>query len=78
VGERYHNSSNIRENYERPWYTHDLTISKSFKFRRDGACPVSTMKISAEINNVFDQQYDVVLNYPMPGRNYKIILKMDI
>jgi len=30
-----------------------------------------------EVNNVFDQQYDVVLNYPMPGRNFKGILSCE-
>ncbi|GHT57879.1 hypothetical protein FACS18945_3100 [Bacteroidia bacterium] len=80
VGERYHNSANIRANYEQPWYTHDMTVGKSFDIRnsiflKNG---ISKMKISAEINNIFNQQYDVVLNYPMPGRNYKIILKIDI
>jgi outer membrane cobalamin receptor len=78
VGERYHNSSNIRENYEQPWYTHDLTIGKTFCFLRGFSCNTSTIKISAEINNVLNQYYDVVLNYPMPGRNYKIILKIEI
>jgi outer membrane cobalamin receptor len=80
VGERYHNSSNIRENYEQPWYTHDLTLGKSFDIRCRGKARLAPTKckISAEINNILNQQYDVVLNYPMPGRNYKIILKMDI
>ena len=72
TGERWHNSSNIRENYEQPWYTHDMTLGKTFRLmKRKG-------KISAEINNVFNQYYDVVLNYPMPGRNYKLILKLEI
>jgi outer membrane receptor protein involved in Fe transport len=83
VGERYHNSANIPANYEPPWYTHDLTMGKTIKFRRGRACPAPTkhaptMKISAEINNIFNQYYDVVLNYPMPGRNFKIILKLEI
>jgi outer membrane cobalamin receptor len=88
VGERYHNSANIRENYEQPWYTHDLTIGKTISLpptlsKRRGT-PSSLervgvrLKISAEINNIFNQQYDVVLNYPMPGTNFKIILKMEI
>ena len=72
VGERYHNSSNIRENYEQPWYTHDFTLSKVLSFRK------FRCNLSAEINNILDQQYDVVLNYPMPGRNYKLILKIEI
>jgi len=83
VGERYHNSSNIRENYENPWYTSDISVGKTFQLyrnRRDAINRVSTptMRISAEINNVFNQQYDVVLNYPMPGTNFRIILRLDI
>jgi outer membrane cobalamin receptor len=72
VGERYHNSSNIRENYEQPWYTHDLTLGKTFNYRKINC------KLSAEVNNILNQYYDVVLNYPMPGRNYKLILKMEL
>jgi outer membrane cobalamin receptor len=72
TGERWHNSSNIRENYEQPWYTHDMTLGKAFRYKKRNG------KISAEINNVFNQYYDVVLNYPMPGRNYKLILKIEI
>ena len=26
-------------------------------------------------NLFFNQQYEVILNYPMPGRNYKFTLK---
>jgi len=69
VGERYHNSSNIPENYEPPWYTHDISLGKEFRFKK------WRFNISAEINNLLNQQYEVVLNYPMPGTNFKIILK---
>ncbi|MEG1765956.1 MAG: TonB-dependent receptor, partial [Muribaculaceae bacterium] len=72
VGERYHNSSNIRANYEQPWYTHDVTIGREFNVKN------VDFRISLEVNNLFNQQYDVVLNYPMPGRNFKLILKMEI
>lgn len=72
VGERYHNSSNIRANYEQPWYTHDLSAGYSFNIGK------VNMKISAEVNNLFNQYYDVIVNYPMPGRNYKAILKIEI
>ena len=72
VGERYHNSSNIRENHEQPWYTHDLTIGKSFILNK------IKFKISSEFNNILNQQYDVVQNYPMSGRNYKVIIKIEM
>ena len=72
VGERYHNSSNIRANYEQPWYTHDLSAGYSFNIGK------VKMKVSAEINNFLNQYYDVIQNYPMPGRNYKAILRIEI
>ena len=72
VGERYHNSSNIPANYEQPWYTHDISASYRFKLGK------VALKATLEINNLFNQQYEVIMNYPMPGRNFKIILKVDI
>jgi vitamin B12 transporter len=72
VGERYHNSANIPENYEQPWYTHDLSASKDIKLRK------YRFKVSGELNNVFNQDYEVVSNYPMPKRNYKIILSVEL
>ena len=36
------------------------------------------MRLTAEVNNLLNQQYDVIRNYPMPGRNYKFILKIDL
>ena len=72
VGERYHTSANTRENHEQPWYTHDLSASYLFHLGK------TALRVSGEVNNVFNQYYDVILNYPMPGRNYKLILKFDI
>ena len=30
------------------------------------------MRTTAEVNNIFNQQYEVVQCYPMPGTNFKI------
>ncbi|GHU86333.1 ligand-gated channel [Bacteroidia bacterium] len=75
VGDRYRSSENIPENYEQPWYTHDCSISKTFNIKK---CSIASIKISAEINNIFNQYYDIVQHYPMPGRNYKISLKFTV
>lgn len=72
VGERYHNSANIPANHEQPWYTHDLSASYLFHLGK------TTLKAAVEVNNLFNQYYDVILNYPMPGRNYKFTLKFDL
>ncbi|MEG2613366.1 MAG: TonB-dependent receptor, partial [Alistipes sp.] len=66
TGERYEAVANIPENYAQPWYTHDLSLSKSFRFKG------VELRASAELNNLFNQQYEVVQCYPMPGTNFKI------
>ncbi|WP_052266383.1 TonB-dependent receptor plug domain-containing protein [Pedobacter kyungheensis] len=68
TGERYSQKANIAANYVKPWYTHDLTLGANFVYQQ------TRFFFNAEINNVFNQYYDVVLNYPMPGRNYRFTL----
>ncbi len=72
VGERYTGSANIQEYHEQPWYTHDLSASYTFQLGQ------ARIKATAEVNNLFNQYYDVIRNYPMPGRNFKLIFKLDI
>ncbi len=68
TGERYSQKANIRENYVAPWYTHDLSAGKSFHHHK------IDYRIAVEVNNILNQYYDVVLNFPMPGRNYRLTL----
>ena len=66
TGERYESSANIPENYAQPWYTSDLSLAKRFDV---GECK---LQLAAEVNNIFNQQYEVVQCYPMPGTNFRI------
>ena len=36
------------------------------------------MRVLAEVNNLLSQDYDVILNYPMPKRNYRFTLSFEI
>lgn len=72
TGERYNQQENIRYNYTQPWYTSDISLMKSFKI---GSV---AMKATAEVNNLFSQDYDVILNYPMPKRNYRFGIVVDL
>ncbi len=72
TGQRYMLGGNIPENYIQPWYTHDMSVTKNFQIKK------TTFKITAEINNIFNQQYEVVKWYPMPGTNFKINLTLTI
>ena len=70
TGERYEAVANIPENYAQPWYTHDFSLSKTFQWGKTG------IRVTAEINNIFNQQYEVVQCYPMPGTSFKIKLNV--
>lgn len=72
VGSRYNQQENIRYNYTQPWYTSDVSVSYDFRINEVKA------RILAEINNLLSQDYDVILNYPMPKRNYRISLTIEI
>lgn len=70
TGERYEAVANIPENYAQPWYTHDFSLSKTFQWGK------TRIRVTAEINNIFNQQYEVVQCYPMPGTSFKIKLNV--
>ena len=70
TGERHEAVANIPENYAQPWYTHDFSLSKTFQWGKTG------IRVTAEINNIFNQQYEVVQCYPMPGTSFKIKLNV--
>lgn len=72
VGERYNQQENIRYNYTQPWYTSDVSVSREFTFGR------VHLRALAEVNNLLNQDYDVIINYPMPKRNYRISLTVEI
>jgi vitamin B12 transporter len=68
TGERYSQGANIPENHLQPWYTHDIA------FFYDKAFNLKNYKVSAEVNNLLNQYYDVIANFPMPGRSYRFTL----
>ncbi|MDD4438896.1 MAG: TonB-dependent receptor [Tissierellia bacterium] len=72
IGERYRSSANTPENYEQPWYTSDVSLSRSFTNSN------FDFRVTLEVNNLLSQDYEVILNYPMPKRNYKLTLSVEI
>ncbi len=72
TGERYSGSENSRKNRLQPWYTSDIGLARTFEIKN------VSCKIAAEVNNIFNQHYDVVANYPMPGTNFKITMIVEI
>lgn len=72
TGERYSQSDNIVYNHVQPWYTHDISLIKSFKINN------LNFKTTLEVNNLLGQDYEVVFNYPMPKRNYRLSLVVEL
>ena len=68
TGERYSQQENISYNHLQPWYTSDMTLAW-----HDGR-----WRVQLDVNNLFSQDYDVILNYPMPKRNYMLSVEYNI
>lgn len=68
TGFRYNQKANIIENYMEPWYTHDAAIGYQFNLKK------RSIGINGEVNNLLNQYYDLIPNFPMPGRNYRLTL----
>ncbi|MHC5200860.1 TonB-dependent receptor [Myroides sp. LJL119] len=73
VGDRYNaNKNNISKNLVQPWYTHDVSLQRSFTYQG------YNFRVSIEANNLANQYYEVVSNFPMPGRNFRFTIKFDL
>ena len=71
TGERYDQSANIPVNYIQPFYTHDMALHYNTMFHK------RKIRLTAEVNNLLNQPFEVVTNYPMPGRSYRFSLTYD-
>ncbi len=72
TGSRYNQKANILYNYMEPWYTHDVAWSyRPVK-------KLSNWSFQLEVNNLLNQFYDVIPNFPMPGRHYRFTLNYQL
>lgn len=72
TGERWNEQENTAYNHMQPWYTSDLSARYKWNVGRH------ELAVFAELNNLLNQQYDVILNYPMPGRNAAVGLTFEL
>lgn len=68
VGTRYSASANTLANQVPAWHTHDLAVKYN----------IQHFHISLEINNLANQQYEIIRNYPMPGLNGKVVIRYSL
>ena len=69
TGERYSSRANIPANYVLAWYTSDFSVARTLRWGK------GDLKVTLEVNNLLNQQYEVVICYPMPGINFKAIVQ---
>lgn len=70
TGQRWSNRENIPANNLDSWLTIDASL------RRDFALWGADWSASVEVNNLTDRHYQVIRNYPMPGRNYRVSVEV--
>lgn len=69
TGYRYASSDNTE--FLAPYWLNNIWMVKSFIIKK------KTFELSARINNVFNETYQVMLNRPMPIRHYQIGIRFD-
>ena len=64
TGERFTTSANLPAYRLAPWTTLDAAVSKDISLKEGG------LSIKARLNNLLNERYEIVDNYPMPGFNF--------
>ena len=66
VGRRYRMSQNTDANVVKGYVDQGIRVSRQFWLKH------GKLDVKAQVLNLFDVQYEVVKNYPMMGRNYRV------
>lgn len=69
TGYRYTSTDNTQFLY--PYWLSNIWLAKAFQFKK------YHFEVSVRINNLFNENYQVMLNRPMPLRNYQIGIRLD-
>lgn len=72
-GDRWNGQENTEYNHMEPWYTHDISLQYEW-----GGQGKPVYRLTLEVNNLLDQKYDVIQNYPMPGINCAATVSVEL
>ena len=70
VGERWYQPQNLDMYRLEPYADHSISVHREFRIRG------VTLLASAEALNLADVNYEIVHSYPMPGRSYRLSVKL--
>lgn len=77
-GERYVLGQNIPQNLLQGYIDHSISFGKEFVFKSNQKPNSYRIGIKLEVINFTNQQYQIVRNYPMPGRHYRAKLTFQL
>ena len=69
---RYSSSDNIPANFLPGYSISDLSLGYRFPVKQN------IINTSVEVNNLFDKNYNIISNYPMPGRSFRLTFQITI
>lgn len=72
-GKRYDKNQNIPANEIPAYADHSISLNREFTFGDLQGCKIH---MSLEALNLADRNYEVIRYYPMPGRSYRLTLKI--
>ncbi|MDR1437278.1 MAG: TonB-dependent receptor [Candidatus Symbiothrix sp.] len=70
-GKRYDSESNSPETQMKPFAEHGFSLQKTAAWKN------TRFTFTAECLNLFDVQYQVVRSYPLPGRSFRLGIKIE-
>jgi len=70
MGERYSSLMHDKRYHLDAYNEHSMTLSRIDKFK------YLTVDYAISCKNIFDQQYEIIQFYPMPGRQFEINIKL--
>lgn len=69
-GKRYQQGENIVENRLDSYSDHSISASRSFKIMQ------TNTSVSVEVLNIADKNYEIIRNFPMPGRSVRATISI--
>lgn len=68
TGGRWSRTANTDDYYIAPWSTTDVSLARTIRFRTPkGRSRAPELSLALNLNNIFNQYYQIVQGYPMPG-----------
>ena len=65
-GKRWSSTQTTHAYELKAYWEHTLTLSREFNLRHQ------RLKLSASVNNLTDEHYEIIKYYPMPGRSFTL------